>query len=123
MDKSRKLAAVIGGLALALPAAALAHHGWTSYGENNSEVSGVVEDANLGGPHGLLKVRNAQGVWDVMLSPPFGIERAGLTLADIPKGTRVTARGHRHTDPKRLEIKTERLVVGAKTFNLYPQRD
>ena len=57
-----------------------------------------------------------------MLAPPAAIERAGLTLAAIPKGTQVTARGHKRIDGT-LEIKTERLVVGGKTFDLYPQRD
>jgi hypothetical protein len=102
--------------------AAQAHHGWTTYSDQESQVSGVVEEAALGQPHGMIRVKNAQGVWSVMLAPPAAIERSGLTLAAIPKGTRVTARGHKRTDGT-LEIKTERLVVGGKTFDLYPQRD
>jgi len=115
----------IAGLAAALmlaAGAAQAHHGWASYSDQESQVSGVVEEASLGQPHGLIRVRTAQGVWNVMLAPPAAIERAGLTLSAIPKGTQVTARGHKRIDGT-LEIKTERLVVGAKTFDLYPQRD
>src|SRR4051812_13770979 len=96
-------AALALGLALVTPASA--HHGWAGYGQEDFAVTGVVEDASLGAPHGQLTVRNAQGSWAVVLSPPAGIQRSGLTLAAIPKGTRVTARGHRHLDPKRLEIK------------------
>ncbi|MEW5685950.1 MAG: DUF6152 family protein [Pseudomonadota bacterium] len=108
--------------ALALAAgAAQAHHGWTAYSEQEGEVSGVVEAAELGAPHGLIKVRSADGVWDVMLAPPAAIQRSGLTLAAVPKGARVTARGHKRSDGSR-EIKTERLVVGGKTFDLYPAR-
>lgn len=99
-----------------------AHHGWSAYSDQESSVSGVVEDASLGQPHGLIRVKTAQGVWAVMLAPPAAIERSGLTLQAIPKGTRVTARGHKRTDGT-LEIKTERLVVGGKTFDLYPARD
>jgi hypothetical protein len=109
--------------ALALAAgAASAHHGWTSYSDQESQVSGVVEEASLSQPHGLIRVKTAQGVWTVMLAPPAAIERSGLTLAAIPKGTQVTARGHKRLDGT-PEIKTERLVVGSKTFDLYPNRD
>jgi hypothetical protein len=104
-----------------LAGAAFAHHGWTSYAEAESQVSGVVESADLGAPHGSLRVRAADGVWTVMLSPPAGIQRAGLTLTALPKGTRVTARGHKRIDGT-LEIKTERLVVGDRTYDLYPAR-
>lgn len=100
---------------------AWAHHGWAPYGDDEAEVTGVVEAASLGSPHGRVKVRNSQGVWDVMLAPPAAIQRAGLTMEALPKGARVTARGHKRTDGT-LEIKTERLVVGSKTYDLYPAR-
>jgi hypothetical protein len=116
----RILIAAAGLAALALPAAA--HHGWTGYAQTEFQVSGVVQSASLDWPHGVLKVKAADGVWDVVLAPPNGIANAGLTLAAVRAGTKVTARGHRHLDPKRLEIKTERLVVGAKTYDLYPTR-
>lgn len=103
-------------------APAEAHHGWAIYSEGEGEVTGVVEAADLGGPHGMIKVRTADGVWDVMLAPPAAIQRAGLTSAAVPKGARVTARGHKRTDGSR-EIKTERLVVGGRTFDLYPARN
>ena len=104
-----------------LGGAAAAHHGWTTYSDKEGQVAGVVEAAELGAPHGLLKVRAADGVWDVMLAPPAAIKRSGLTLQAIPKGTRVTAKGHKRTDGSK-EIKTERLVVGDRTFDLYPAR-
>lgn len=99
-----------------------AHHGWASYSDDEGQVSGVVEAASLGAPHGVVKVRNAQGLWNVMLAPPAAIQRSGLTLAAIPKGTKVTARGHKRVDGT-LEIKTERLDVGGKTYDLYPARN
>lgn len=116
------LAVAAGALAIALPAAA--HHGWADYQQSESEVTGVVQAVELGAPHGLIKVKAANGgVWDVMLAPPAGIQRSGLERSALPVGTRVTARGHRHNDPARLEIKTERLVVGPRTYDLYPARD
>lgn len=108
--------------ALAGPAAA--HHGWTGYQEAEATVTGVVQSASLGNPHGLLKVQDAQGrTWNVMLAPPAAIARSGLTAPLVPAGARVVANGHRHTDPAVFEIKTERLTVNGRTFDLYPARD
>jgi hypothetical protein len=110
----------LAALAFASPTAA--HHGWASYEDAEFSLTGVVESANLGGPHGLLRVRAGQAVWDVVLAPPTRNQRAGLTPAAVPRGMRVTARGHRHRDRRRLEMKTERLVAGNRTFDLYPER-
>lgn len=118
--KTRLLAAAIAAAALASPTAA--HHGWAGYLDAEFSLTGVVESANLGGPHGSMRVRAAGGVWDVVLGPPTRNQRAGLSDAAVRPGTRVTAQGHRHRDPRRLEMKTERLVVGGRTFNFYPER-
>jgi len=123
MQRTRIVLRVLAASALALAALpATAHHGWSDYGQGEFELTGVVESANLGGPHGRLRVRAANGVWDVVLAPPHAIERSGLTPAAVPRGTRVTARGHRHNRADRLEMKTERLVAGKRTFDLYPNR-
>jgi len=113
------LAAAIAVMALATPSSA--HHGWGEYQDAEFSLSGVVETANLGGPHGLLRVRAAGAVWEVVLAPPTRIQRAGLTR-EAMAGTRVTVRGHRHRNAQRMEMKTERLVVGNRTFDLYPER-
>ena len=57
-----------------------------------------------------------------MLAPPAATIRAGLTAEVIPVGAQVTAHGHRHSDPKRLEIKTERVTWNGRVFNVYPDR-
>ena len=119
--KLRLLAAAgLAAAALATPTAA--HHGWDAYLDAEFSLTGTVESANLGGPHGLIRLRAGREVWDVVLAPPTRIQRAGLTLAAVPRGTRVTARGHRHREGTRLEMKTERLVVGSRTYDLYPER-
>ena len=41
---------------------------------------------------------------------------------NLPVGATVTPHGHRHQDPNRLEIKTERLTWNGKVFNVYPDR-
>ena len=108
--------------AMALSSPSAAHHGWAVYEDAEFSLTGVVVSARLGGPHGLLRVRSGRAVWDVVLAPPTRNARAGLTAAAVRSGMRVTARGHRHRNHRRLEMKTERLVVGNRTFDLYPER-
>jgi hypothetical protein len=104
-------------------APALAHHGWAGYGPEEFSLAGTVQSANLGGPHGVVRVRDDGGrVWDVVLGPPRNQSRAGLTEDALPAGAAVTASGHRHLDPNRLEMKTERLRVADRVFDIYPDR-
>ena len=51
----RLAAAAIAVLALATPIAA--HHGWADYLDAEFSLTGTVERANLGGPHGLMRLR------------------------------------------------------------------
>jgi hypothetical protein len=122
----RRLAARLGLVAFALGCGlspAVAHHGWGGYRTEEFSLAGTVQSANLGGPHGLVRVRDAEGrVWDVVLGPPGHQRRAGLTEEALPAGAAVTAYGHRHLDPNRLEMKTERLVVAGRAFDIYPDR-
>lgn len=121
--RRRALALGLAGVAaLAAAPAARAHHGWSSYGEQDFSLTGTVESASLGNPHGMVKVRAADGVWDVVLGPPSNQRRAGLTEELLPAGTPVTAFGRRHVEPNRREMKTERLRVGERNFDIYPDR-
>ncbi|MGE0593572.1 MAG: DUF6152 family protein [Vicinamibacterales bacterium] len=125
---SRRTALRLGGvllaLAMAAPLSLYAHHGWGGYLDQDFEVTGTVTaPVNLAGPHGALKIRADGQIWDVVLAPPNRTERAGLTEDIIPMGATVTAHGHRHRDPKRFEIKTERLTWNNRVFNVYPDRD
>lgn len=111
----------LGALALGTTAA-LAHHGWSGYLDDDFELTGVVETVELGQPHGHLEVSADDGVWDVVLGPAHRNRRAGLTDGAVEAGDTVTAFGKRHRDPERREMKTERLVVGDKTYDIYPDR-
>jgi hypothetical protein len=114
------LAAVI---TLAAPLSA--HHGWGGYHTEEFEVSGTLETpVSTSGPHATTKVRTTDGkVWDVVLAPGGRTVSAGLKEGVIPVGSTVTVHGHRHRDPNKLEIKTERLSWNNRTFNVYPDRD
>jgi hypothetical protein len=102
----------------------LAHHGWGGNEDKEFEISGtVVSSVSLAGPHATMKMKDDKGnVWDLTLAPPFMTERAGLKDGSIPVGAKVSIHGHRNRDPKRFEIKTERITVDGKTYNVYPDR-
>ena len=108
-------------VAAALPAAA--HHGWSGQGTEEFELVGTVESGvSLAGPHATMKVRAEGQVWDITLAPGARTERAGLKEGVIPVGAQVTIHGHRSRDPKRFEVKTERVTWNGRTFNVYPNR-
>jgi hypothetical protein len=116
------LAALVAALSVT-PLAA--HHGWGGYHTEQFEISGTLETAvSTSGPHATAKLRAADGkVWDVVLAPGGRTERAGLKEGVIPMGAKVTASGHRHRDPNKNEIKTERFSWNGKVFDVYPDRD
>ena len=121
---SRSMMGVVAATVLALSSSSLsAHHGWAGNSEQEFELTGTVEKAvSLAGPHATMQIRADGKVWDLTLAPPARTERAGLTEKVIPVGATVTVHGHRNSDPKKFEIKTERVTWNGKTFDVYPDR-
>jgi hypothetical protein len=109
---------------LLMSLAASAHHGWAGYSDEEFEISGTVATpVKLAGPHGTMQIKAADGqIWDITLSPPPRVKGAGLAESTIPAGAKVTINGHRHRDPKRFEVKTERVMYEGKLYNVYPDR-
>ena len=110
--------------ALALPAAALAHHGWGWTEEEESRLSGTIEQISFGNPHMHLRVKTAQGAsWEVDLSPPIVAQRSGFGPAAAKAGDKVALTGHRARDRDVRGFKAETITVGGKTYDVYPQRE
>jgi len=103
---------------------ASAHHGWGGQQAEQFELSGKVQkDVSLAGPHGTMQIVDDKGqVWDITLAPPARTERAGLKPGIIPLGAQVTISGHRNSDMKRFEVKTERVTYNGKNYDVYPDR-
>lgn len=100
-----------------------AHHGWGGNQTEEFELTGTVEaGVSLAGPHATMKIRANNQVWDITLAPPARTQAAGLKEGVIPKGATVTVHGHRNSDLKRYEIKTERVTWNGRLFNVYPDR-
>ena len=101
-----------------------AHHGWGGNSAQEFDLTGVVTSGvSLAGPHATMKIKASNGqVWDITLAPSARTAQAGLKEGVIPVGAQVTVHGHRNSDPKRFEIKTERVMWNGRTFNVYPDR-
>jgi hypothetical protein len=122
MQTRRSVSMMLAAFVMAvLPAAA--HHGWSGNAQGEFELTGTVEQVvSLAGPHATMKVRAQGQVWEITLAPPARTQAAGLNEKAIPVGAQVTIHGHRNSDPKRFEVKTERVTWNGKTFNVYPDR-
>jgi hypothetical protein len=115
------LAALIAGAMLAPVASG--HHGWRWAENENSEITGTIKSVRLGNPHGEMTIVVNGEEWTAEIGQPWRNEQAGLTPALLAEGTSVTVQGHRALDKSKKLIKAERVVIGGKTYNLYPDRD
>ena len=121
MKKVALLAAVF--TLSALPA--LAHHGWGGNEDKLTDVTGTVTNAvSLSGPHGTMKIKDAQGhVWDVTMAPPARTQESGVTEKLIPVGATVMVHGHRNKSQNTYEIKVTKLTYNGKLYDVYPGMD
>lgn len=119
-----RLTAALLAVVLTVPAgAALAHHGWAWTTGDNIELVGVIEEVRLGNPHGLLEVSVEGESWTVEVGQPWRNERAGLKEGDLAPGVEIRAVGEPAADPADKRLKAERLFIGGREYELYPERD
>jgi hypothetical protein len=116
--------AILGGLvlAVALPSAARAHHGWIWAKGETFELTGVIQSARLGNPHGILKVMAKGEEWTVEVGQPWRNERAGLKDSMLVRGVELTIQGNRAKDRKLRVMKAARVIIKGKVHSLYPER-
>ena len=109
--------------AVLLPAAALAHHGWSWTTGENLELTGVITEARLGNPHGELTLDVDGTAWTVEVGQPWRNSRAGLEDGDLAPGVELTVSGEPSADPDEQRLKVERLWIDGTEHELYPGRD
>ena len=115
----RALMAMAGLLAAALlPAAALAHHGWSEYDTSKAlTLTGVVKDSGYEHPHGHISLEVPGKTWQVVLAPPSRMERRGLSRDNLKPGQKVAVVGYSNRgNPE--EMRAERITVEGKTIEL-----
>jgi hypothetical protein len=111
------------GVVVGLPAAALAHHGWSWTTGENLELTGTITDTSLGMPHGDLTLDVDGTLWTVEVGQPWRNERAGLGDGDLAPGVVLTVSGEPSADPDEKLLKVERLWLDGALYELYPERD
>lgn len=110
-------------LAAAIPAFPLAaHHGWGWATDEEFRLTGTVKQVRLGNPHGRVVLTTAQGEWVVEVGQPWRNRRAGLTAQLLQPGTELLVHGHRSARKGERLLKAERVVIGGRSYILYPDR-
>ena len=107
---------------LILPTMVLAHHGWSWTTGGNIQVTGVILEAKLGNPHGVLMVGVNNERWTAEVGQPWRNARAGLKDGDLAPGTEVKLEGEPSANINDKLIKVERLWIGGTKYELYPER-
>jgi hypothetical protein len=108
----------LAALLAAVPAIALAHHGWSSYDADKTIThTAALRSVTWGNPHGTAKVVYQRKVWDVILAPTPRMEARGLQRAMLGPRGRVTLVGYPRKDGA-AEMRIERVIVGGKTVEL-----
>ena len=116
MHKSMKIAAVLA--ALAIPGAAIAHHGWSSYDTTKViKHSAPLKEVSWGNPHGMAKVAYQGKDWVVVLAPTTRMESRGLTQAMVAPDKVVTIEGYPRLDGT-AEMRIERVTANGKIVEL-----
>ena len=111
---------ILGALALVtlVPAAAAAHHGWSSYDSSKPlTVTGVIKEAGYEHPHGHIALEAPGKTWSVVLAPPSRMENRGLPRAMLKPGTQATVVGYQHRGESQ-EMRAERITIEGKTVEL-----
>ncbi|MGL4239093.1 DUF6152 family protein [Tabrizicola sp.] len=99
-----------------------AHHGWRWTDDGDFELTGIIIEARLGNPHGVLTIDAEGEIWQAEVGQPYRNEAAGLTDAMLAIGTEVTLLGQRSADPEQRLMKVERVTIAGQNYDLYPDR-
>jgi hypothetical protein len=99
------------------PAAALAHHGWSAYGETPQKIAGVIREVQFANPHATIQLESRDRTWLVVLAPPSRMTSRGLTQESLKAGQPASVEGHAHRTQQN-EMRAESISLGGKTIPL-----
>ena len=103
---------------VAMPMAALAHHGWSEYDSDKLlKLTGRISESGYEHPHGYVKLVTPGKTWQAVLAPPSRMEARGLAKDAIKVGATVTVEGYANRN-KPGEMRAERITAGGKTVEL-----
>jgi hypothetical protein len=103
---------------IAVPAAVLAHHGWSSYDAGKiTKISGPALSVKWENPHGEITMNHDGGAWVIALAPTARMESRGLSRDALTQGKNVTVDAYPRSDGTK-EMRAERIIVDGKTIEL-----
>jgi len=101
-----------------VPAAALAHHGWSEYDSSKLlKLSGKILESGYEHPHGTIRLETPGKVWLCVLAPPSRMEARGLPKDSLKTGVGATVEGYANRS-KAEEMRAERITLNGKTIEL-----
>jgi hypothetical protein len=102
----------------AVPAVALAHHGWSEYDSSKLlTLSGKIVEAGYEHPHGYIRLEAPGKTWLCVLAPPSRMESRGLPKDALKAGASATVEGYANRS-KPEEMRAERINIAGKTIEL-----
>jgi hypothetical protein len=111
-------------IGLAVPMAALAHHGWSEYDSSKVlKLTGKIVESGYEHPHGHIRFEakgegaTAGKTWSVVLAPPSRMENRGLQKEWLKPGATATVEGYANRN-KPEEMRAERIIINGKTVEL-----
>lgn len=117
MLPTRRHVAIL-SLALAVPGAAFAHHGWSAYDSAKAiKATGPLTAVTWRNPHGEARMEYQGKSWAVVLAPTSRMEARGLTQDMLKDGTVATVEGYPRTDGT-PEMRLERITVAGTVIEL-----
>ena len=115
--------ALVAGVLLPFAGTAfLAHHGLSWAEDAQIELTGTITAISFAPPHPSMQVQAGDGVWTVELSNPGKTERSGFVEGVAEVGDPVMLIGNRSKDPDERRMKAVRVIVGTRTYDIYPER-
>lgn len=120
MRKLLKLGATAAATAL-LCSLAWGHHGWQWAEDEQTEMTGVIDEIYVGPPHPRLMITTEQGSYQVDLGNPRQTADAGFDENEAAVGDTVLVRGHRSRNPDENLIKAVRITIDDRQYTFYPQ--
>jgi hypothetical protein len=109
---------LLAAVAVALPLAVSAHHGWSEYDSSKLlKLTGKIVESGYEHPHGHVRLEAPGKTWEVVLAPPSRMERRGLEKGALKPGVTATVEGYANRG-KPQEMRAERIIINGKTVEL-----
>jgi hypothetical protein len=123
LNRRNVLKAALAGAFVGTSLPAFAHHGWSWAEDEQSELTGTIEQISMSPPHPTLRVKAADGrLWQIDLGNPNQTARSGFTGKSAKPGDTVVVLGNRHRDKSQAHMKAVRITINGRNYDMYPER-